>query len=346
MIKITHSKFILKYMNEIDLHSYMADFVYEHIPGVRRQGNKLNFRCPICGDGKKLNSRRGWYYIDTASYYCWNAGCPANESGMPGFKFLSAISGKPIKEIKLELVKRANSLQECGFTEKKFDLFNEESKRNKVSIADKMDFGVWTEDLPDKCKQYIEDRKLLKAPFIPKNFKFLWDLESERLVIPWGNDYYQERAILSSQKDEPKYKFPSDTEKPIFGLDNLDPSFKCIFLLEGVLDAIWVKNGVAVGSLNISAHQRDILEKYKEEYKIIWMPDNQFADESSFLMTQKICKKNPNIDVFVWPKALKKFKDVNESIIYSDKFIDIWKNETFLSKCIKNGLSAMLMLSK
>ena len=332
-------------MNELDLHSYMADYVYEFVPGVKRIGNKLNFRCPICGDGHKSNSRRGWYYIDTASYYCWNAGCPANESGMSGFKFLSAISGKTVKEIKLDLVKRSGFLSSSDRKEAKFTLFDKDSDE-QIPMVDKIDFGIWTPDLPKECNDYIESRKLKKAPFLPPDFKFYWDTEEERLVIPWSQEYYQERAILSKHAHEPKYKFPPETEKPVFGLESLDHSFKYIFLLEGVFDAIWVKNGVAVGSLNMSAHQKQILESYRNDYKLVWMPDNQFADNSSFEATKKLCAKDPYVEMFIWPEALKKFKDVNESVIFSDKFIDIWKNETFLTKCIKNGLSAMLILSK
>ena len=331
-------------MNELDLHAYMADFVYAYVPGVKRIGNKLNFRCPICGDGHKSNSHRGWYYIDTASYFCWNAGCPANESGMPGFKFLSAISGKSISEIKMELMNKKGSSTSSNREEGNFTLFDKD-KKDQMTMMDKIDFGVWTTDLPEEAKKYIESRKLLKAPFLPSTFKFYWDTEEDRLVIPWTSDYYQERSILPKHKYDPKYKFPPEIKKPIFGLDSLDPSFKFIFLLEGVFDAIWVKNGLAVGSLRMSAHQNEILENYKDDYKIIWMPDNQYADKSSFEMTQKLCMRNPSIEMFIWPKALKQFKDVNESTIYSDKFINLWKNEDFLKKCTKNGLGALAELS-
>ena len=78
-------------MNIFDIKEYMPEMVYEYVPNVKRIGNKLNFRCPICGDGKKLSSKRGWFYIDTGSYFCWNAGCPGN-AGMSGLMFLSAVS--------------------------------------------------------------------------------------------------------------------------------------------------------------------------------------------------------------------------------------------------------------
>ena len=70
-------------MFELDLNSYMVDMVYELVPGVKRRGDKLNYHCPICGDGKKRSSHRGWFYINTGSVFCWNAGCPCN-NGMSG----------------------------------------------------------------------------------------------------------------------------------------------------------------------------------------------------------------------------------------------------------------------
>ena len=52
-------------MQFFDLNSYMSDMIFELVPGVRRQvHNQLNFRCPICGDGKKKQSRRGHFYLN------------------------------------------------------------------------------------------------------------------------------------------------------------------------------------------------------------------------------------------------------------------------------------------
>ena len=336
-------------MIDSELNIYMAEMVYDYVPGVRRIGDKLNFRCPICGDGHKSTSRRGWFYINSGSYYCWNAGCEANESGMSGLAFLSRVSGKSIKEIKLELVKNA---EKFIFKSKTLPPAPSKSsaKPNANAAAktaiDKIDFGIWTKDLPDFCEDYIKSRKLDKATFKPPWLDFMYDREEQRIVIPWPEGYYQERKLFASQDKEPKYKFPKGVEKPVFGLDMLDLSFKYIFLLEGVFDSIWVKNGVAVGSLKMSSHQEEMMKKFKEEdYKLVWMPDNQYADASSFEMTKKICTKDPYIDVFVWPKALKKFKDVNESVMKSDKFIELWKSEDFLKKCTKNGLGALAELA-
>jgi len=61
---------------------------------VRREGDKLHFSCPLCDD-RKVKKRRGWYYIKTNSFFCWNAGCPANSGATSPYRWLSLLLGKP-----------------------------------------------------------------------------------------------------------------------------------------------------------------------------------------------------------------------------------------------------------
>lgn len=337
-------------MSMVELNNYMVEMVYEYIPHIKRVGsNKLNFKCPLCGDGKKSTSHRGWFYIDTGTYYCWNAGCIASDHGMSGIQFLSLISGKSPREIKIELFKNSGFFQNKPNTQinNKIALFDdeEESKNKSGSVMDKIDNGEWKTELPKSVNDYIANRKLLKAPYIPNDFHFYFDIKHTRLVIPWTSEYYQERIILDSQKNESKYMFPSNIKKPIFGLNMIDPNFKYIFLLEGVFDSIWVKNGLAIGSLHLSNYQKDLLKEYKNDYTIVYMPDNQRVDKSARETTIKLCKENPFEKIFLWPEQLNKFKDVNESVIYSDKLIDIWKSEKFLTDNICNGVKGILELN-
>lgn len=332
----------------LDLKDYMSELVYEYVPGVHRVGqNKLNFRCPICGDGHKSTSKRGWFYLDTGSYYCWNAGCPANDHGMSGVRFLSEVSGKSIAEIKNELIAKAGTFKPNEYNLKSLDSMfsdNEQDEKRFRCIDEKVKDGIWSEELPLFASKYVEDRKLLEAPYLPKSFKFYYDKQLKRLVIPWTDDYYQERTLLRSQWKEPKYRFPPGVEKPIFGLDMIDPEFKYIFILEGAFDSVWCKNGIAAGALKLSNHQRDLLKPYENDFTIVWMPDNQHADKSSHDKTMKLIQDHPYERVFIWPKVLKKFKDVNETIMFSDKFIELWKSEKFLTQNISSGLQAQMKM--
>lgn len=331
-------------MSFLDLKPYMSDLIYENISGVKRVGNQLVFRCPICGDGKKLTSKRGHFYLDTGSYYCFNGGCDANETGMSGLMFLSKILNISINDVKKELIKRAGSMHNIinEFQEEQHKI--KYNKGNEGLISEKILDGIFTEELPTFVKDIIIKRKLDKAIF-PKWFKFYFDKEEERLVIPWNNDYYQERAITYDQEKDAKYKFPFNVEKPLFGLENIDNNFKYIFLVEGVFDSVWVKNGIAVGSLTLSSHQKNSLEIYKNNgFEIILLMDNQLMDNSSKEKTLKILTNEPFTKIFIWPKQLERFKDINDTIIYSDKMIDIWKNELFLVGNIANGIKGRIKL--
>lgn len=76
-----------------ELSQFIIEKTFECLPrGYVRIGDKLNLRCPVCGDSKKSASkRRGWVYLSgkgNPSYHCFN--CGANMSGM---RFLELISG-------------------------------------------------------------------------------------------------------------------------------------------------------------------------------------------------------------------------------------------------------------
>lgn len=339
--------------NLFDLTAYMADMIYELIPGVRRVGNKLNFRCPICGDGKKKTSRRGYFYLQQGTYWCWNGGCSANDKGYSGLQFLSLITKKTIAQVKADLIKRAGTFENVlsgDFSRKETkdinNLFNdlvqkkEQKKIKQLSLIK----DTWVQP-PEWVLQEINRRKLYTSPFIKDTWKLYFDTVSKRLVIPWTDNYYQLRALTQKQeKEKGKYLFPPEIEKPIFGLNNIDTNFKYLFLLEGVFDAIFVKNGLAVGSLKLSNLQKEILENNYKDFKIVYFMDNQYKDKSSEQETLKLIKEQPNVNIFIWPEKLKSFKDVNETIIYDDNFLKLWSNEKFLTSRIFNGLKARLAL--
>lgn len=338
-------------MAYFDLKPYIIELIYENVSGISRKGNELNFRCPICGDGKKRRSRRGHFYLDTNIYYCFNGGCDAN-GGMSALHFLSKLLSIPIDEVKKELIKRAGSIKkamECA--QKNEETIKLEKKKQTVQsleglVKEHILDGIWTAELPQFVEEIIEKRKLRKAPFLPKNFTFYFDKNEKRLVIPWTENYYQERAITYEQEKESKYKFPPLIEKPVFGLTELDKNFPYIFLVEGVFDSIWVKNGVAVGSLTLSKHQHELINEKFNNLELIYLMDNQWRDKTSLDKTKKILTEEPFTKIFIWPKELKKFKDINETIMYSDKFINLWKNENFLKSRISHGIKGLLILKE
>jgi len=81
----------------------------ENVSGVRQSSDRINLRCPICGDSRKSKStKRGWYYINSNSYYCWNSGCPASDKGMSGMQFISALTGEAYNDLRVEYLHWCN----------------------------------------------------------------------------------------------------------------------------------------------------------------------------------------------------------------------------------------------
>lgn len=181
-------------------------------------------------------------------------GCPANGKGFSGLQFLSALTKKSQYELKSELIKRAGNFQSIinkkeiekpVETKTMDDLFNELSvkKSKKETFIEKQLLDNNWSILPQWVQDEVDKRKIYKSPYIKRNWELFFDNRTKRLVIPWTDEYYQLRALTKKQeKESGKYLFPPEIEKPIFGLDLIDPSFKYIFLLEGVFDAIFVRN--------------------------------------------------------------------------------------------------------
>lgn len=320
--------------SDIDFHFFCQDKLMENIRDISRHSDRWNFRCPICGDSSKSKSiKRGWYYIKTNSTYCWNDGCPASGSGISILKYLSILTGQSIGELKFDFIRSKNKIK----TRQKKKEKPVQEQEKKIELQDS-----WVEP-DDTIKKYIDYRKVLEAPFAPKNWQFYFDKKTQRLVIPWliknKMESYQLRAIY--KKQDPKYKFPFDVDKPVFGLDKIDDSLDYIFLLEGGFDSIWVQNGVAIGGINPTEKQKNILSTTLKE--TVLMLDNQWLDKTSMKKTITLAKKYPTKKMFIWDRKIKA-KDVNEFIIKVGIKNNPFLNYEWIKSRIFSGLGALMEL--
>ena len=318
---------------DIEFAYFVQYKLQENIRKITRYNDRWNFKCPICGDSQKNSrSKRGWYYIKTNSYYCWNGGCAASEQGLPILKVLSLVCHQSMAELKLEYLKS------LGKTSKKIH------KKEEVKVLPKQKVELLDSWIPidDNIQKYIEHRRILEAPFAPKNWQFYFDKKKKRLVIPWNINgklkSYQLRAIYKNQT--PKYLFPFNVDKPVFGIDNVDESFPYIFGLEGAFDSIWVKNGVAIGGLTPTENQINSIKSKLCDY--VYMFDNQWADETSMKKSIKLATDDPYAKIFIWPHGTN-CKDVNEFVIKQNK--NPFVEKTFLKKHIYSGVRALLVLN-
>lgn len=89
-------------MLSFEYRQFLNEKVLEYLPpGYVKVGDKINMRCPICGDSKKsATKKRGWWYSATSSFFCFNC-----STGMSGIKFLQFLSGQNYEDIKKEYTK-------------------------------------------------------------------------------------------------------------------------------------------------------------------------------------------------------------------------------------------------
>lgn len=295
------------------------------------------FKCPICGDSKtNKNKKRGNYYLGTNSYYCFNCGYSGS-----GFHFIAKISGRPYSEVQSEFLLSIRELT----TTTSAPIINETpdySKLTPISASVKKTNNIPSSWLTpeDDVLQLIEDRQLYSAPFLQKNFKLYYDENTNKLVIPWtreGNFQCAQYRRLDNSPG-PKYTFEKDAPKDVMQLDLVDESLDFVFLLEGVFDAIFVRNGLAVGGLNVSNGQMDLIEE-KTTANVVYMPDNQHQDEASMKFTRKLIDQGKL--VFIWPKHITQ-KDVNSYVIETGK--SDFENFDWLKRHIAKGPIAKLKL--
>jgi hypothetical protein len=177
----------------------------------------------------------------------------------------------------------------------------------------------------------------MDAPFAPKNWKLYLSAKHSRIIVPWTKDGkiigHQLRAIYKTQT--PKYKFEKGNEKPIFGLDMIDHSLEDIYLIEGVFDSIFVKNGLAIGGIHLSESQKETMKNYM--FNHVYLLDNQWVDPASKKETLKLLQDKKS--VFIWPRDCK-VKDVNEYVVSTGK--NPFTDSEFLKANTYNGAKGIL----
>ena len=325
---------------------YITQKVYQYAgyPKYNRHMNNYTAGCPICHEGKSWGKSRRLYYFPNKNYlYCHNCG----QSFEP-VDWVSRVSGLTFKEI-------LNELKEGDYS---FDLPKNEVINNKktetlphnsINLSDQQQLGFYkNESIIIDCLDFIKKRKIDIAINKPNTLYIsLTDyIHKNRLIIPFYdyNDkiiFYQSRAIYKKDEEKlPKYLSKVNSKKSIFGLNNIDINLDYIFILEGPIDSMFVKNGIAVGGIFLNQTQEEQIEKFKF-FKKIWVPDCQWCDKSGRDNTKELL--NQNETVFIWPKKYEMFKDIND--ICKEYNLSEVKTDFFIKNSY-SGLDGLLKLKE
>lgn len=316
---------------------FLNEKVLEFLPhNYVRVGDKLNMRCPLCGDShKSARKRRGWYYLKNASFYCFNC-----STGMSGIHFLEHISGNSYDQIKKEYFRLCfkhgvnTGLSSC------YDIPKSEPSIFEVQSIVKPE---WKMPLSEKALTYLKNRKVTDAPFFKDPLYSCYTKKNDEFImIPWrlnGVDaYYQ---LNDFQKLHGlKYIFPKDKKKLIAGLDNIDLSWPYIIVFEGYFDSLFVKNGVCVGTKAITDYQLKIIKERFPKHQIVISFDNDNAGIESMI---KLLKSNNDFKYFRWFNQNTKQKDINDYILAKND-VNVFSNQSVLEKMIIDKLLMKMFL--
>lgn len=325
----------------MELHQeFVIETFYSYCkrPIHKRYQNAYNAECPVCKEGKSTGrSRRLFYFPSKEYFYCHNC----SKSWRP-FEWVKEVTGLTVPEI---LKKNSEKTGEENFTSVKQTIIKPieipDLPENSIDLTDVSQLEFYKNNkYVNLALNYCTDRRLFTA--VNSCHKFYVSIEDKihknRLVIPFFGENrnvvcYQTRALTSKQT--PKYltKFG---EKELFGTSNIDSSIPYVFVFEGPIDSMFVKNGVAMASLSPTDKQQQQL-KSLIGYEFIYVFDNDKNNAQTSKKIEKSIKEGKQI--FIWPKEMTRFKDVNE-VCCSLKIDEIpWQ---FIVKNSAKGNQALL----
>ena len=317
-------------------------FSYCKRPLHKKYQNVFNAECPICKEGKSAGrTRRLFFFPHKGYFFCHNC----SKSWRP-FEWVKEVTTMTIPEIIKRNSEKSGEVSQSitRLTEvivEKDNLVIPDLPDGSVDLTDPVQLEFYRDNKYVKlASEYCSSRRLLTAANSCNKFYVALEdkVHKNRLVIPFYGDNnkvicYQTRALTSKQF--PKYltKFG---EKELFGLNNIDSAIPYVFVFEGPIDSMFVKNGVAMASLSPTEKQSQQLNTLIG-FEQIYVFDNDKNNTQTARKIEKYIKDGKKI--FIWPKEFSKFKDFNE-ICCSLELDEIpWK---FVIKNSAKGAEALI----
>lgn len=286
-----------------------------------------NFSCPFCGDSQtnKLKAR-GYVYAkgNDLFYRCHNCGVGTNVANL-----IKQVDPSIHGEYILERYKsgESNTVIRKSNTAPTFHIppprFAQPEKQKIFEHAE------WVSDLPSGhfCLNYVENRLLPKEVWnlllftnkykefcdtlIPNHGKNVVD--DARLIIPFYDKHNQLVAVSGRALEASSYKLRYVTlrtndsdDKLIYGMDRVNLN-QPVYLVEGPLDSLFLKNCVASGDANLSLTAKNISAK-----KLVLIFDNEKRNKEVCKMIENAIKSNHY--VVIWPDNIEG-KDINEMVL-------------------------------
>jgi len=295
---------------------YVIQALYSYCkrPVYKKYQRTYNAECCVCGEGGSTGrKRRLFYFPDDRYFYCFNCSKSWNE-----LSWIHEVSKKTIHEI----LKDTKTFHISPEIQNKIAKQNESVKQitvatipdDSIDICNLAQVEFYKDNkFVKKVIDYCQSRRLLTAVNRAKCLyvSFADKVHKNRLIIPFYGESgkiesYQSRTLDGDTY--PKY-LTKYGEKSLYGENNIDNNIPYIFVFEGPIDAMFVKNAVAVGGASMTKRQEAFIKKCVDK-EIIYVYDNDKNNKEMSKKIKNLIKQNKKL--FVWPKELKKYKDINE----------------------------------
>jgi len=329
-------------------------YQYAGYPKYNKATKSYYGGCPVCREGKSWGKKRRLYYIVKKNLiFCHNCGL-----SMRPVKWIQTVANLSYVEIMREnnqFVDPSIEYEQEIAEDSQVVLNTDTLPEDSINLSDVSQVSFYkTNKYIQAALKTISDRRLEKACNRPESFWIsLTDkIHKNRLVIPFYDlsnkiVHYQTRTLIETPNNTfPKYLSKQNSEKTLFGINNVDLNKKYLFITEGPLDACFIKNGIAVAGINegkgdlFTPKQKEQLKPYSS-LEQIWVLDNQRIDQASKKKTNFLLKQG--CKVFIWPSELKRLKDINDVCVHH-KLYEI--SEKFITDNTYNGLKGTMLLAK
>jgi len=319
-------------------------FQYTKRPVYKKTANTYNAECPYCHEGKSAGKKRRFFYIPEDDHlFCHNCGESKN-----GLEFVKEQTHMSVSEILAEAGSHADTVEDLI---KKSDFYKKANPNplpyDSINLFDSNQVSFYKENQVVKdALEFINKRRLSTAINRPKS---LWIsltdmIHKNRVVFPFYNTEgkivtYQSRALYKEDENKAKYLSKVNSEKGVFNLDKVSPDIDYIFLQEGPIDAMFLRNSVALAGIHPTEEQLEMLQKAYPMHNLVYVLDNQWVDKTAYKVTKELLEKGEV--VFMWPSV--PYKDLNEMCIATN--ISSVPVEFILPNCHK-GMRGLIEFSK
>ena len=291
-----------------------------------------NFRCPICGDSKKTQSKsRGYLYAVKAdiNFRCHNCG-----ASMTFSSFLKKIDPVAHKQYIFERFKQGSTGRGTVVEEPVF-------KFEPPKFKPKINLPKASEN--PRASDYLKKRKINPINFYYTDKFKAWtnsqkktfdniDKDHARIIIPL---FYEDTLIGFQGRSldpwiQPKYltvMFHDDSPK-IYGLDNIRRDAP-VFVTEGPFDSTFLLNSIAMCGADGDVGKWGVSTP-------VWVYDNEPRSKE---ITTRISNTIDGGDkVVIWPNNVKE-KDINDMVLAGHDVQSIVESNVY------HGLKAKLQFN-